>query len=409
MSDYLTADLPGTGGRIGADADNFFVEEIPLYTPCGSGEHLYLTVEKQGMTTFDLLTSVAAACGVKERDLGYAGLKDARAVTRQTISVPGGIRREDGLALQIPGVSVLAASHHTNKLRPGHLAGNRFRIRILDTEARAVPRAEAILKVLQHSGVPNRFGRQRFGILGNSHRVGRALLQKDFTPAINEIIGDPALITHDGWRAAATAYREGDTDRAIDFFPRHCRNERQLLERLVRGDTPRKAVLAMPRKLLRLYLSAYQSSLFDHILAMRLTCLDTLWPGDMAYKHVNGACFIVDEPASEQARADRFEISPSAPLYGFKVRLAEDQAGLLEQELLAAEQLRLEDFRIGSGLSMEGARRPLRVPLTAAEIRAVDGGFEIGFLLPKGSFATAVLHEVMKTESADERLAGGLH
>lgn len=408
MSDFLTASLAGTAGRIGETAADFFVEEIPLYQPCGQGEHLYLTVEKQGLTTFDLLNQAAAALGVRERDLGYAGLKDARAVTRQTISIPSA-RIEAGLALDIPGVTVLAAGLHTNKLRPGHLAGNLFRIRLRDTAAAAVERAEAILGVLHDRGVPNRFGRQRFGLLGNSHRIGRALLQNDFATAVEEIIGDPDKIEHPGWRRAASAYHDGDYGQAIAFFPRHCRNERQLLERISNGSTPEKAVLAMPRKLLRLYLSACQSALFDQIVRLRLDGLGTLWPGDMAYKHANGASFIVADPAVEQARADHFEISPSAPLYGYKVRLAEEQAGQLERSLLAREQLQLEDFRLGKGLSMEGTRRPLRVPLIEPRVAAEPDGIQVSFQLPKGSFATAVLHEIMKTDTTDERLAGGLH
>jgi tRNA pseudouridine13 synthase len=407
MNDYLTGSLPGTGGTIGPEASDFFVEEMPLYLPCGSGEHLYLTVEKQGLTTFDLLNKVAAQFDVNERDLGYAGLKDARAVTRQTISVPG-VRTEEGLALNIPGVSVLSAHLHTNKLRPGHLAGNRFRIRILNADKQALKRAEAILGVLQDLGVPNRFGRQRFGVLGNSHRVGRFLLQKDLKAAVDEIIGVPEVITHPGWKSAATAYREKDYTRAIASCPRHCRNERQLLERLLKGDSHAQAVYAMPRKLLRLYLSAYQSSLFDRILLMRLDSIEKLWHGDLAYKHVNGACFSVKDPALEQNRADQFEISPSGPLYGFKVQLAGGQAGLLEQALLDKEQLCLEDFRLGRGLSMEGARRPLRVPLSDPQVKAVTSALEISFQLPKGSFATAALHEIMKTDAEDERLAGGL-
>jgi tRNA pseudouridine13 synthase len=322
--------------------------------------------------------------------------------------VPG-VRLEDGLALDIPGVSILSARFHTNKLRPGHLAGNCFRIRIFNTEDQALARAETILGILQDLGVPNRFGRQRFGILGNSHRVGRFLLQKNWTAAVDEIIGDPAMITHPGWKAAATAYRAGDYARAITFFPRHCRNERQLIERLVQGVRHEKAVYAMPRKLLRLYLSAYQSSLFDRILLMRLDSIEKLWHGDLAYKHVNGACFSVEDPAREQHRADQFEISPSGPLYGFKVQLAGGQAGLIEQALLEKEPLRLEDFRLGSGLAMEGARRPLRVPLSNPQVTALQSGLELSFQLPKGSFATSVLHEIMKTDADDERLAGGLH
>lgn len=404
MNEYLTSALPGVGGTLGDDFRDFFVEEIPLYEPCGSGEHLYLTLEKQGMTTYDLLNRVAGQLGVRERDLGYAGLKDARAVTRQTISIPG-LRPEDARRLAIPGVDILAAALHTNKLRPGHLAGNRFVIRLKNTAEDAEQRAAAILGVLEDLGVPNRFGKQRYGLLGNSHRIGRALMQRDYSTAIAEIVGDPERIEHPGWREAARAFREERLADAIPLLPPHCRNERLLLECLEHGGSPEKCLFNMPRKLLRLYLSACQSALFDRIVLMRLDSLEKLWPGDLAYKHVNGACFLVEKPAAEQPRADAFEISPSGPLFGFKTRLAKSQAGLLEQALLDKENLALPDFRLGRGLSMEGARRPLRVPLANPRATVRDDALEVAFQLPKGSFATAVLHELMKSETGSENLA----
>lgn len=396
MSNYLTAALPGTGGVLRQEPADFFVEEIPLYEPCGQGGHLYLSIEKTGITTFDLLRHLAKALHCPERDIGYAGLKDARAVARQTVSIP--LRRpEDAIGLELPGIRILDARLHRNKLRLGHLAGNRFRIRLRHPGPEAVSRAEAILGVLQDLGVPNRFGDQRYGILGNSHRIGRAILTGDFALAAREIIGDPEIIAHPEWRAAASAFRSGDLAAAHARLPRHCHPERRLLAALSAGQPPREAVLGLPRKLLRLYLSAYQSSLFDRLVDMRLNSLERLWYGDLAFKHVNGACFEVVDPAAEQPRADAFEISPTAPLYGCKVRLAGGQAGLLEQSLLDKEALTPSAFRLPGGLTMEGERRPLRVPLHDAAVHGDDGDLVLTFRLPKGCFATSVLHEVMKT------------
>ncbi|MCK4508834.1 MAG: tRNA pseudouridine(13) synthase TruD, partial [Desulfuromonadales bacterium] len=331
MTDFLTTQLPGTGGIIRQQPEDFQVDEIPLYEPCGEGDHLYLRVEKCGLTTYDLLRELANALNCKERDLGYAGLKDAQAITRQTVSVP--LRKPDDVkGLQIPGVTILSATLHRNKLRPGHLAGNRFRVRIHQPGPEALQRAKTILGVLAKVGVPNRFGEQRYGAQGNSHRVGRAILRDDYSAAIDEIMGNSAEITHPGWQQAIEAYHCGDLLTAIAKLPRHCRPERRLLEMLKDGKSARKAVLAMPRKLLRLYLSAYQSSLFNRLVDMRLDSLHQLWPGDLACKHINGACFLVTDPAAEQPRADTFEISPTAPLFGYKTKLAENQAGQLEQD-----------------------------------------------------------------------------
>jgi tRNA pseudouridine13 synthase len=384
MTEYLTSQIPGTGGTIRQHPEDFQVEEIPLYEPCGEGDHLYLNVEKCGLTTYDLLRELANALNCKERDLGYAGLKDARAITRQTVSVP--LRKPDDVkGLQIPGVTILSACLHRNKLR------------IRKPDAETLPHAEAILGVLEDIGVPNRFGDQRYGVLGNSHRIGRAIIREDYTTAIDEIIGDPLSIEHSGWQHAAEAYHSGDLATAIEKLPRHCRPERRLLEMVHDGKNLRKAVRAMPRKLLRLYLSAYQSSLFDCLVDMRLATLERIWPGDLAYKHINGACFLVTDAAVEQPRADNFEISPTAPLFGFKTKLAEGQAGLLEQSLLDKEKLTLESFRLSGGLSMEGERRPLRVPIQTHECATEGEDLLLAFSLPKGCFATTVLDEVMKT------------
>ncbi len=404
---YLTEGLPGTGGRIKVCPEDFRVEEIPLYTPCGEGEHLYLEIEKSGLTTLDLLQQLARALEVRERELGYAGLKDARATTRQTVSVPG-VSAEQALALHIPGVRILAARYHRNKLRTGHLAGNRFAVRIRAVRPGCLETALDILHVLADLGVPNRFGPQRYGVLGNSHLVGRALLRGDFSAAIREVLGSPEAITDPRWRQAATVFGAGDLDGALAALPGRFRDERRMLHLLRDGKSPREALFSLPRRLLRLYLSAFQSQLFDRLVAMRLDSLGTLWSGDLAYKHANGACFSVTEPAREQPRADAFEISPSAPLFGHKVTLAGGQAGILERALLDKEKLDLATFRLGDGLAMEGERRPLRVPLADFSARAEGDDLLLQFALPRGSFATSVLAEVMKPAQDDHDLAACL-
>ena len=136
----LTPELPGTSGLVRVAEDDFYVEELPLYEASGAGEHLYLTVEKRGRSTVEVAGEIARNLGARERDVGTAGLKDKRAVSVQRISVLSKATPEEALRLQGRGFRVLAAARHGNKLRPGHLRGNRFRSVVRGV----VPEAEVV-------------------------------------------------------------------------------------------------------------------------------------------------------------------------------------------------------------------------------------------------------------------------
>lgn len=392
----LTADLPGTGGIYKEVADDFQVEEIPLYPCSGSGEHLYLWIEKVGISTRELIGQLGRALRLNEREIGYAGLKDARARTKQMISVPARCVNQLN-SLQLRQANILQHSLHGNKLRLGHLAGNRFTIRLRDTHPEAATRAEAILKILEQRGVPNRFGEQRYGVLGNSAKLGQLLLHGNYAEFCREMLGDPQLIRNSQWQAAASAYRQDNISECLALFPKQMRDERHLVQILNEGKGHRQAAFSLPRNLLRLYLSACQSQLFDQLLEQRLPNLHLLIDGDIAFKHNNGACFRVESSQAEQDRADQFEISPTAPLFGHKVLLASGQPGEEEQALLATTELTTASWQQGKGLAMPGERRPLRVPLLLPMIiPAAEKQLSVSFSLPKGSYATSVLHELIK-------------
>jgi hypothetical protein len=154
----LTADLPGTGGRIRVRDADFEVEEVPSYEPCGSGDHLFLWVEKRGVAPEFFARTIAQRLGTHPGNVGTAGLKDRHAVTRQWVSVPK--ECEPNLAkLDGDGIKVLKTGRHTNKLKPGHLRGNRFRILIRDTN-RGVD-VSLILDRIRTRGMPMKSRRDR--------------------------------------------------------------------------------------------------------------------------------------------------------------------------------------------------------------------------------------------------------
>jgi tRNA pseudouridine13 synthase len=299
--------------------------------------------------------------------------------------------------LVLDKAKILKIDRHSNKLRLGHLTGNRFTIAVHDTITPPLPRAETILGELQKRGVPNLFGEQRYGVLGNSARLGHLLLQKDFTAFVRELIGDPALIRDSAWQQAATLYRDGNIKEALAIIPRHMRDERQLLQALTSGKSHRAAVSTLSHSLLRLFLAAAQSQLFDQLLLQRLPHLDHLWDGDIAVKHINGACFRVEQAITEQSRIETFEISPTAPLFGHKVLLASGKQGEKELEILRNNGLKQGSWKLEQGLTMSGERLPLRVAPT--EIDIIDqtkNSLTLRFALPKGSYATSLLREIIK-------------
>ncbi|MFL6697959.1 MAG: tRNA pseudouridine(13) synthase TruD [Vitreoscilla sp.] len=159
--------------------EDFIVTELPLQLPCGEGEHVWLDIEKNGANTAFVAQQLAVAAGVQDRDVGYAGLKDRYAITRQWFSIhlPKG-ETPDLTLLQHPEFKVLSQRRSLKKLRPGDLQGNRFRIVLRDVigERNAI---EANLQAVKSQGVPNYFGAQRFGHDGGNVEQGRAMLARE--------------------------------------------------------------------------------------------------------------------------------------------------------------------------------------------------------------------------------------
>ncbi|MDY0746361.1 tRNA pseudouridine(13) synthase TruD [Paucibacter sp. R3-3] len=159
--------------------EDFIVTELPLQLPSGAGEHIWLDIEKNGANTAYIALQLADATGVQEKDVGYAGLKDRYAITRQWFSIylPKG-ETPDLTLLQHPEFKVLSQSRHVKKLRPGDLQGNRFRIVLRDVTGDR-DAIEANLKAVASQGVPNYFGAQRFGFEGGNVEQGRAMLARE--------------------------------------------------------------------------------------------------------------------------------------------------------------------------------------------------------------------------------------
>lgn len=408
---YLTRDFPGVGGAIKDRPDDFFVQEIPLYEPSGEGEHVYCEVQKVGLTTFQAIDRIAAALRVGQRDVGYAGLKDARAVSRQVFSIVG-TTPDAVMGLRLPDVQILWAARHGNKLRLGHLAGNRFAIKVRGVNPPDVVKLQPVLADLRRRGVPNYFGEQRFGRRGDNDRLGAALVRGDDEGVLRLLLGTPMAGVDDGQtHAARAAFDAGDYERAMKAWPRRCGMERRILARYIKTGKAAAAVRAVDERIRRLWVSALQSRMFNDVVARRIDGLDRLMDGDLAWKHDSGAVFLVDSAEREQLRCDAWEVSPSGPLVGYRVSLPQGRPLAVENDVFAVEGLKPDDFRRTGHLKVKGARRPLRVRPTDVRLEAgVDdhgGHITVAFTLPSGSFATVLLRELMKDDDADDTAAGG--
>jgi tRNA pseudouridine13 synthase len=323
--------------------DRFLVEELPAYPPAGDGAHTFIWLEKRGLTTFDAIARVAAAFGVSARDVGYAGLKDKHATTRQWLSVPG-IDPERALsAIAVGGdVTVLAAARHPHKLRLGHLRGNRFEVVLTGTATEDdVAALRGRFADVSARGVPNRYGEQRFGADAANATRGLALL----------------------------------------------RGERQERDKRKR----------------KLMLSALQSAVFNRALELRATrgALTDVLLGDVLKKTDTGGLFVSTEPEVDQRRVDAGELCPTAPLPGGReIEPPPDTpARALEDEAIAATGATRDDFT-SHGRDLPGARRPVLLKLADAAFsdepsddpstRAV----RLRFTLPAGGYATVVVASV---------------
>jgi tRNA pseudouridine13 synthase len=336
---YLTAALPGIGGRIRVVPEDFQVEERPLYLPCGEGEHLYVKVTKRLLSTPDLIRRLSSLLGIKVQGIGSAGLKDARAVTTQMLSLHGvTAERVERLTTDEYVLSVEVLGRHRNRLRPGHHAGNRFRLVVRNPADHAGRTVPLVLQMLRERGVPNYFGPQRQGRRGDNYQVGAELL----------------------------------------------------------ADEARRQKMSRAKRMW--YVNSLQSHLFNQILARRLDRLDRVFAGDWAMKTENGACFLVESAEQEQPRADRFEISPTGILFGSRVSWAEGEPGLIERTVVSENGMTPEGLtQAAKTCGFRGERRPLRVRLDGIEWALDDNVLTVNFALPPGAYATNVLRELMKT------------
>lgn len=324
--------LPGIGGRIKAEPAHFLVEEQLPYAPIGTGEHLYVTFKRTGYNTVDAVRMIQQCLDLKKTDMGWGGRKDKHAVAIQTISARIGEKMPEGqVQKKLEGLpfEIMALKRHRNKIKTGHVAGNRFEIVVSDPEPDALEKARAIAVSIKETGVPNFYGPQRFG------------------------------------------YQYQNVDRAWSLF----------------FNTENKKQRKNP-----FMVSVMQSVLFNIWLNNRMTAgrFHQLVGGDIVKKTDTGGMFTVEDMAAETRRFETREIVYTGPMFGFKMMQPAGEAGQLEADLLAQFGIGVDDFR---KFRAPGSRRPAILMLDDLEIDSCDQGLVFRFTLPSGAYATTIMRE----------------
>lgn len=323
---------PPLRARLRSTPEDFRVDEILGYEPDGAGEHAFVMVEKRGANTDWVAREMAKFAGVPPVNVGYAGLKDRHAVTRQvfTVQLPGKAD-PDWSAFPQAEVTITPLGRHSRKIKRGALRGNRFVLVLREVEGDRAD-AETRLAAIAARGVPNYFGEQRFGLGGRNVEQARAMFK----------------------------------GRRVD------RDKRSIL------------------------LSAARSHIFNGVLAerVRLGNWDASMDGEIW--GLDGSRSWFGPEAFDDALAERlarFDIHPTGPLWGQGDTPAGGDVGELERAVASRDADLAEGL---AGARMDQERRSLRLKPSEFVWRWLDdGALEVSFALPAGAYATTVMRELM--------------
>lgn len=334
-------------------ARDFVVEEIPLYEFSGEGEHLILFVRKKNLSTLELVSVIARYLGIKNKEIGYAGLKDKHAMTKQYISLHKKHERSFE-NFNLENVKILSKTYHNNKIRIGHLRGNRFYIKLKKVNPTAASKIDEALKSIDKNGMPNFFGYQRFGRDGDNHIVGEKIAKgdkKERNPKIKKLL--------------------------INSYQSHLFN------------------LWLSRRLeINTLISNFKSEELKSLLNMPKNELDKLKKqthpfklisGDIMEHYPHGKLFDFDGTEHDFERFNNREISITGLLCGTKARLATNISREIEKDY-------------DDEIDADGTRRYAWIYPTKIEGRfnQVEAQYELNFTLPKGSYATVLIEEIAK-------------
>lgn len=327
--------FPVVTGKIKVQSSDFIVEEQLPFIPEGSGEHVFLHIQKIGENTEYVARALARIAGVRQRDIGVAGLKDRHAITTQWFSVWLPTKNEPNWAeVETEAIKILQVIRHIRKLKRGVLTGNKFTLLIRDFNG-DLEKCEQQLEIIKNHGFPNYFGEQRFGFQGQNIHTALALFS---------------------------------------------------------------GTKKIKRQQRSIYLSAARSYLFNQILSKRveLNNWNQAIAGDVFMLNDSNSYFKTEALHEELLqRLEKNDIHPTACLYGKGDRQVLGEALAIEDNIIE----NYADLRAGLlKFDLEIDRRALRVLPKKLDWQflASEKQLKLSFFLPAGSYATALLREIIQ-------------
>ncbi len=401
---YYASDTPGIGGKLRSTAEDFLVEEIPVAVG-DSGPYLICKLTKKDWELQHAVKELAKRLGISHRRIGWGGTKDRHAVTSQMISLYE-ITPEQISGVWLKDITLEVLGRSQFPLSLGSLKGNRFDIIIRELSGEDIEGQIKSVTGTASYGLPNYYGVQRFGVIRPlTHRIGELILREDYECAAMTYIGQSFPKEPEENRATRTIFFETrDALLALHRLPVSMSYERSMLHHLVSHPGDYKGALkVLPPKLLSMFVSAYQSWLFNSALSMRFdqgTAIDEPVPGDLlifengredrvtvqnqgiAAQHIKrGRCIIaIFMPGSLAATAGHS---------GSAIEQLMEEQGIGPDHFGKAQQFVHSRFN--------GALRPISL-MTPVEAQQEGDAVQLKFTLPPGHYATTVCREYMKTD-----------
>jgi tRNA pseudouridine13 synthase len=428
---------PGISGVIREEVDDFVVQEVlvdgskaPLHGEIASKvlgsslqrqRFLLCVLVKRNWDTFIAVKNVAIALGIDQNRIQIAGIKDAKAITAQHLTIDGSVI-EEVAKVKVKDINVYPVGYIREALSTYYLHGNNFTINIRatkfkDPEEVATRVFQTINELVALGGMPNYYGHQRFGTTRPiTHLVGKALVQGNFEDAAMLFLAKPSPHEHPASRQARQQLQETmDFPQAMINFPRQLRFERLMLSHLF--DCPGDYIGAfqrLPLKLQELFVQAYQSYLFNRFLSERLKrgySLNKAEIGDYVIgvernglPLTNVAKIVSSEvlaSVNEQVRAGKMRVA--LPIVSLRQKQSQGVMGEIERGVIEQEGVNFENLRLNvlSRMGGKGGLRAAVTPIRDFKITNISCNDEVlcaqlSFMLFRGSYATVLLREVMK-------------